>query len=482
MPAGSVSITIPDDVPTGHSQGPVGSGLTPFEDASSAVAALHFIGPVGSFRPDAPRVQSTVTDLTVDLTDDSNERRETLKPTPKVRGRIHAGGVARPATLVEEELREERERAELRVEVHGMPTRLQATSLPADPSAVIDWNHAWTLVVEGRPLYPRVDFMLLRQDLVIGATGQTQEHPAPTTPPWVHEGMRRRARLDSVAPLALARAEAEGNDGEGTPPTAFVQDVAVRQYRDAWMYMVHGMGQGLIHCLWDGSLSVFLNCQGLLSLEPQSSCESFNHRRARPLLKPYILPCGIPASSSHPALSRVIFSLLPRWSDRLVQWQLPYRLISARALDPQPHCADRRPRAPLLRLPAGSAPLPGSRASLPRKLTCHAYSHRASFRQGYIKTSSRLWDSRVLVSIIGFCIPCSRIAPSCCIRGSATFTGAACTAVCTFLDPCGLHDTGAVAEQAHVPCPDTASPLEETVCLPIHQSYSLTYRGTPWAG
>eukprot|EP00439_Symbiodinium_sp_Y106_P008266 s4528_g1.t1 len=300
VPAGSVSITVPDDVPTGHSQGPVGSGLTPFEDASSAVAALHFIGPVGSFRPDAPRVQSTVTDLTVDLTDDSNERRETLKPTPKVRGRIHAGGVARPATLVEEELREERERVELRVEVHGMPTRLQATSLPADPSAVIDWNHAWTLVVEGRPLYPRVDFMLLRQDLVIGAMGQTQEHPAPTTPPWVHEGMRRRARLDSVAPLALARAEAEGNDGEGTPPTAFVQDVAVRQYRDAWMYMVHGMGQGLIHCLWDGSLSVSLNC--------------------------------------------------------------------------------------------------------------------------------------------------------------------------------------AVAEQAHVPCPDTASPLEETVCLPIHQSYSLTYRGTPWAG
>ena len=95
-------------------------------------------------------------------------------------------------SLVDEERSEEAARLEERLAVYGPPTQLTRKDLPSNPDDEVEWNPAWALSVNGRPLYPCADYRLLRRNILLNTEGEVVDHPPPETPPWVHSSMTRR--------------------------------------------------------------------------------------------------------------------------------------------------------------------------------------------------------------------------------------------------------------------------------------------------
>ena len=231
---------------------PIGAGPDQLGDASAAVVALDFVGPVGSFWPRTPQGEWNSHDATGSSTD--RPGRELLRPTPKVRGRLQRPqespevAVETPAfsgvVTLDAEERSELVQPGAVIQAYSLlPDRLGELLGPAYLSYCqerkdfeVRWGANEALAVLGRPLHSDRTTRLFLSDVDLGYFGCPDDTRAPATPPTILESMRHRARLQDQAGAALRRAAASGELGAGTPPLAFTPDGDVSDFMARYLY------------------------------------------------------------------------------------------------------------------------------------------------------------------------------------------------------------------------------------------------------
>ena len=227
----------------GPHNAPIGAGPDLLGDASAAVTAMDFVGPVGSFWPRTP--QSTWNSPEASGTSTDRPEREFLRPTPKVRGRLQRPQES-PEVVVEVEAGERSELAQPGAVIQAYTLLPERLGEPLGPASLtyckerrdfeVRWGVNEALAVLGRPLHSDRTTRLFLSDVDLEYHGCPDDTRAPATPPTILESMRHRARLQDQAGAALRRAAASGELGDGTPPLAFTPDGDVSDFMARYLY------------------------------------------------------------------------------------------------------------------------------------------------------------------------------------------------------------------------------------------------------